>query len=899
MIGQTFSHYKVTEKLGQGGMGVIYKAQDLKLDRFVALKFLPPHLTSSEEEKQRFIHEAKAASSLDHNNICNIYEIDETEDGQMFISMAYYEGETLDKQIKEKPLPVEEAINIAIQIAQGLAKAHEKKVVHRDIKPANIMLTREGVVKVLDFGLAKISTQTKLTKESATLGTVSYMSPEQAKGEEVTSRTDIWSLGVVLYEMLTGQLPFKGEYDSAVIFSIMNDTQESVTGVRTGVPLELERIINKCLNKYPGDRYQHIEELIVDLQNLKKDSDSKVDAAKISKREQIEPQRINRFIKPGIAILVTMVVAFIYFTMVQKAESRAQIPIAVVDFVNETGEDELSSLSGMLTTALEQSKRLSVVTRSRMFDILKQLNKENIDYIDENLGREIANQVGIKVLVLASVQKFDQLYNVDLKIIDPIEDKYLFAASEKERGKENIPIMIDRLAEKTREGLEESAEDIQLNTVPIAQITTTNLEAYQHYFKGQEYTDKMMFEDAKSEFDRAIELDSTFGLAYYGLAYALDWEQNEEQAGVEIDKAFKYIDQIPDKEKYLVRFVKTTVDSGWGEAGLKILRDMEKVYPDEKEMIYNIGDISWHIGELDTAKKYLEKVLKIDPSSARTLLHLTWIYRDLKEYNRMLKTAKQYASISNSVEAFIPLAEAHSLLATAYFETGEYDKIEHEIDEEYKILREQFKRKATSNEAYWSLHLFYVKRGLDKLAIKILNNFIISDSLRNSRAISQRGFVYFFTGEFKKSEADFRSVLDINPDNSTALYGLSLVLVAVKRCEDAGKIRTQIDNTYPERNRAIIDALLYACKGEKEKAFETYEDITGDVHAILGMKDEAIRLLAKFSEQQIKCKRSYYYGLKTSRFYDNIRSDPRFQEILAKHKEIYEENLEKYGDIDI
>jgi len=208
VIGKTISHYKILEKIGSGGMGIVYKAQDLRLDRTVALKFLPPHLTTSDDEKQRFIHEAKAASSLDHNNICNIYEIDETEDGQLFISMAYYEGETLDHKIKEKPLPIDEATDIAIQIAQGLAKAHEKDIVHRDIKPANIMLTSEGIVKILDFGLVKLSTQTKLTKESTTLGTVSYMSPEQAKGEEVDYRTDIWSSGVILYEMLTGQLPF-------------------------------------------------------------------------------------------------------------------------------------------------------------------------------------------------------------------------------------------------------------------------------------------------------------------------------------------------------------------------------------------------------------------------------------------------------------------------------------------------------------------------------------------------------------------------------------------------------------------------------------------------------------------------------------------------------------------
>ncbi|MCI0559585.1 MAG: serine/threonine protein kinase, partial [Nitrososphaera sp.] len=211
MIGQTISHYKILEKLGGGGMGVVYKAQDLKLDRFVALKFLPPHLSADEDEKKRFIHEAKAASALDHPNICAIYEIDETEDGQMFIAMAYYEGETLKKKIERGPLPIDQTIDLAIQIAQGLAKAHKHGITHRDIKPANVMITNEGVAKIVDFGLAKLAGQTKLTKSGMTVGTVAYMSPEQARGEEVDHRTDIWALGVVLYEMITGQLPFKGE----------------------------------------------------------------------------------------------------------------------------------------------------------------------------------------------------------------------------------------------------------------------------------------------------------------------------------------------------------------------------------------------------------------------------------------------------------------------------------------------------------------------------------------------------------------------------------------------------------------------------------------------------------------------------------------------------------------
>ncbi|MEE9171004.1 MAG: serine/threonine-protein kinase, partial [bacterium] len=213
MIGKTISHYEILSKLGEGGMGVVYKAQDTKLNRFIALKFLPPHISSNDEKKKRLIQEAQAASTLDHPNVGTIHEIDETEDGLMFIAMAYYEGETLEEKVAKGPLEVEEAIDIAKQVAEGLAKAHQKNIVHRDIKPANIIITSEGVAKILDFGLAKLAGQSRLTRSGTTVGTVAYMSPEQIKGEEVDHRTDIWSFGVALYEMVAGQLPFRGEYE--------------------------------------------------------------------------------------------------------------------------------------------------------------------------------------------------------------------------------------------------------------------------------------------------------------------------------------------------------------------------------------------------------------------------------------------------------------------------------------------------------------------------------------------------------------------------------------------------------------------------------------------------------------------------------------------------------------
>ncbi len=241
MIGQTISHYKILEELGSGGMGVVYRAEDTKLRRPVALKFLPPELTRDKEAKTRFIHEAQAASALQHNNICTIHEIDETPDKRLFIAMDCYDGETLKERIAKGPLPVAEVVDIASQIAAGLSKAHGAGMVHRDIKPANVMVTRDGVVKILDFGLAKLAGQTKLTRTGSTLGTVAYMSPEQAKGAEVDSRSDIFSLGAVLYEMLAGEVPFPGEHEAAVLYGIVNSDPEQLAGRRGNIPRNIRR----------------------------------------------------------------------------------------------------------------------------------------------------------------------------------------------------------------------------------------------------------------------------------------------------------------------------------------------------------------------------------------------------------------------------------------------------------------------------------------------------------------------------------------------------------------------------------------------------------------------------------------------------------------------------------
>jgi len=376
MIGKTISHYKILEKLGEGGMGVVYKAEDTKLKRIVALKFLPQELTRDAEAKQRFVQEAQAASALDHPNICTIHEIEETKEDQTFIAMACYEGESLKDRIARGPLDLDEALHIAVQIAQGLGKAHERGIVHRDVKPANILITPDGLVKIVDFGLAKLAGQARLTRAGSMLGTAAYMSPEQAQGAEVDRRTDIWSLGVMLFEMLSGQLPFKGDHEAALLYSIVHECPQALSPLRSGVPAPVLSIVSKLLQKNPDMRYQTTQELVVALEEA---------------------------VEPGARL------------------QRSEKSIVVLPFDNLSPDPDQEYFSDGLTeeviSDLSSVQALRVISRSSAMTFKGTSKKVP----------EIARELGVQYALEGSVRKAGNSLRITAQLIDAANDSHMWA----------------------------------------------------------------------------------------------------------------------------------------------------------------------------------------------------------------------------------------------------------------------------------------------------------------------------------------------------------------------------------------------------------------------------------------------------------------------------------------
>ncbi len=520
MIGQTVSHYKILEKLGEGGMGIVYRAEDTRLKRAVALKFLPPELTRHMESKSRFVNEAQAAAALNHPNICTIYEIDEHDD-QSFIAMELVDGHDLKGRIESGPLSIDDAVSIAIQIAEGLHEAHDKGIVHRDIKPGNIMLTSRDQAKILDFGLARLGERTKITRKDTILGTAAYMSPEQASGRSVDRRTDIWSLGVMLYEMVTGQRPFTGDYELAVVYSILHDEPESLSSRRSNVPLELERIVERALAKDPSERYQHVEDMLVDLRALL----SATQTAPLPKGSREARSRRNLMIAVAAAVIVTVLALAILSRLLTPSpptgEQRAiddRKMLVVLPFENMGAPDDEYFANGVtdaITARLASVKGLGVISRQSAMQY-KGVSKTI---------RVIGEELGVDYILEGTVQRerpSDPTSRVRVipQLVRVADDTHVWAGTYDEDMTEVFRVQSD-IAERVAMQLDVALLEPERRA--IENRPTENLEAYENYLRGLDYSDRYFLADmeiATHLLQRAVSLDPEFAEAWAGLAMA-------------------------------------------------------------------------------------------------------------------------------------------------------------------------------------------------------------------------------------------------------------------------------------------------------------------------------------------------------------------------------------------
>ncbi len=661
MIGKTISHYKILEKLGEGGMGVVYKADDTKLERHVALKFLSPRIIGTDTERARLVHEARAAAALNHPSICTVYEIDEA-DGQIFIAMECVKGQSLKAMIESASMPLDEALAIAAQIAEGLAEAHAKGIVHRDIKPANVVVTPGGRVKIMDFGLARSNDATQLTVAGTTVGTVAYMSPEQARGKSVDHRTDIWSLGVILYEMIAGRRPFRGDRDQAVIYSIVNEEPEPLSVARPEVPGELENVMSRMLAKNPASRHPGAEEVLADLNRLRKDPEAAT-------------------------------------SMMPTSAHRRGPSIAVLPFLDMSPErDQEYFCEGMaeeIINALTHVGALKVSARTSSF----QFKGPGHDI------RKIGRDLGVETVLEGSVRKAGSRLRITAQLVSVADGCHLW--SERfDRDMEDVFAIQDEISLALVEKL--GPELLREERASLVERPAVSPEAYNLYLRGRWFWGKRTHEaltKAIEYFEGAIEIAPDYALAYAGIADCcasfLEYSASppENAAAMAKSAALKAleIDDTLAEAHASLGYIKLTHDWDWKGAEAEFKRAIElnpryapahhryahylvstaeyaeameearrglELEPHSVAINRTMGYLLSVAGEYDSAIKALERTLEMDPDSGFTHLMLGVAYLGKSMYEEALTAFREEERVlggwSPFTAAWIGVTHAYS-----------------------------------------------------------------------------------------------------------------------------------------------------------------------------------------------------------------------------------------------
>jgi len=712
LVGRSVTHYRVLEQLGEGGMGVVYVAEDTRLGRRAALKFLPRDLTSDEDARKRFVHEAQAASSLDNQNICTVYEIDETDDGSTFIAMAYYEGENLKKVIAGQPMTIENALDIALQIARGLEKAHAKGIIHRDVKPANVIITEDSVVKIVDFGLAKLAGRSHITRTGAVLGTAAYMAPEQLRGEEVDHRVDIWGLGVVLYEMVTGRVPFHAEYEQAIYYKIVNDEPDL-----SEIPSRLAPLIEKCLQKDAANRFRSMTEVVHELTELRARSD------RPSAMPAFDPGTLKRWVRPAAAFLgILVLAASLSFPANRSAlfgliginnlpESRH---LAVLPFRNVSGDASAdaycSGLMETLSSKLSQFEQFAgeqfwVVPAS---DVLSRSVRS---------AEEARSVFGANLVFDGSLNRSSEGSRLTLNLIDTATRRVL--ASEVLDYTSGNQIALQDAAVKLAANMLQMQMPSKADRVLTAGGTSVP-GAEDFYLQGRGYLNDYQkpenIDTAIGLFERALEEDSTYGLAHAGLAEAYWRKYTGSNDAHWVDKAVYHGDRALDLDEML--------------APARVM----------------LGTTHLEMGRYEAAHDAFRQALEIDPVSVEAYRGRARAYEAQGKLENAEETLKNAISLRPSYWA------GYNSLGAFYRRQGRYD----EAVEQFKIVT------ALTPENAWgfqNLASVYFALGRENEAVEMFEQSL--DIQPDYRVYSNLATYYFYKGEYATAAQMYEKALEM------------------------------------------------------------------------------------------------------------------------------------------